>query len=163
MGFLRRRALPEAWLLLLVGLCILAAVAVDVLCFGGGDRGAQAAATTRFPQTGVSGALELHGHGTESLGRAAAAAGGPCKGLDAYSDLLGGTPVVVTDQNGTTIATGSLDVGKVTDASTCDFAFFVPDVPNAKSYRFEVGGRRALDVGYADLAAQGWQVTLNLG
>jgi hypothetical protein len=145
-------------------LCILAAVAVDVLCFGGGgERGAQAAATTHYPLPGITGALELRGHGTESLGRAAASVGGPCKGLGTFNDLLGGAPVVVTDQNGTTIATSALDIGKVADSSTCEFAFFVPDVPKAESYRFAVGGRPVLDVAYDDLSAQGWQVTLALG
>ncbi|MBV9041692.1 MAG: hypothetical protein JOZ68_11850, partial [Acidimicrobiia bacterium] len=127
------------------------------------DRGAQAAATTRYSLPAVTGVVELRGHGTELLGREAATVGGPCKGLDGFSEFYGGTPVVVTDQSGTTLATGALDVGKVVDGSTCEFAFIVPDVPKAARYRFAVGGRTALDVSYDELAAGGWQATLALG
>jgi hypothetical protein len=165
MGVLRRQSLPEAWLLLVVGLCILAAVLADVVYFAGRPRttATATAANAQYPLPGVTGAVQLHGHGTESLSPAAATVGAPCKGLDTFDDLLGGTPVVVTDQGGKAIATGALDIGKVANGSTCEFAFYVPDVPKAGSYRFEVGNRPVLDSSYDAIAAQGWQVTLALG
>jgi hypothetical protein len=165
MGFLRRQSLPEAWLLLVVGLCILAAVLADVVYLAVRRPGAASAtaANAQYPLPGVTGALQLHGHGTEALSAAAATVGGPCKGLDTFNDLLGGTPVVVVDQDGNVIATGALDIGKVAGGSTCEFAFYVPDVPKATRYRFEVGNRPVLDTSYDEIAAQGWQVTLALG
>jgi hypothetical protein len=155
--------MPEAWLLLVVGLCILAAVAVDVLCFGGSPQGARAAATTDYPLPGVTGALQLHGHGTESLNRAAATVGGPCKGLGPFDGLLGGTQVVVRNQTDAVIATGALNPGTVVDGSTCEFAFIVQALPRADAYQFAVAQRTVQTYTYDDLAASGWQVTLTLG
>jgi hypothetical protein len=163
MAFLRRLSMPEAWLLLGAGLCLLAAVGVDVAYVAVRNRGrAPAAVEAKYPLPAVTGELRLRNHGTQSLSRAAAAIGVPCKGLGAYNDLFGGTQVVVKDQLGAVIATGSLDVGRVVPGRTCQFGVLVPELPRADVYQFEVGQRLISAYRYDDLAASGWQVTLNL-
>jgi hypothetical protein len=160
MGFLRRRSLPEAWLLLLVGLCILAAVAVDVSYVAIGRGGAPPAAVeARYPLPGVNGALDLQHQPFMSR----LAVGGPCRGLGLYGDLLGGTPVVVKDQTGSVIANGALDVGQVVAGATCRFALVVPALPKAELYEFDVGQRVVRTFSYDELTTRNWQVTLALG
>lgn len=151
--------MPEAWLLLVVGLCLLVAVAFDVVFVAGGQRAQSAtAANAHYPLPAISGVFRLKDpiYGLLKVG-------GPCKGVGQDDGLLGGTPVVVKDQAGTPIANGSLDVGKVVDSSTCEFPFFVPDVPKADAYGFMVGNRDVLESSYDAVAAAGWQVTLALG
>jgi hypothetical protein len=161
MGFLRRRSFPEAWLLLVVGLCILATVAADVLYFGGGRGRAETAApaNSHYPLPQLTGVLRLQ-HQDYLAGFPI---GGPCKGLGAYDDLLGGTVVTIADETSATIATGSLDIGRIADASTCEFVVVVQTLPKAGRYQFEIDGRSVGSYGYGDLVANGWQVTLTLG
>jgi hypothetical protein len=159
MGSRGRRSMPEAWLLLAVGLCILVAVAVDVVFVAGGQRAPSAtAANAHYPLPAISGVFRLKDpiYGLLKVG-------GPCKGLGAYDGMLGGTPVVVKDQTGAPIANGALDIGKVADSSTCEFAFVVQDLPKGDAYQFEITGRSVGTYRYEDLTADGWQVTLSLG
>ena len=163
MGLRGRSSIPAAWLLLGAGLCLLAGVGVDVAYVVARGRPSPAAVEARYPLPSVTGELLLQHHGTQTLSRAAATVGGPCKGLGAFGDLLGGTAVVVKDQAGTVIATGSLDIGKVAAGRTCEFGVRVPAVPRADVYQFEVGQRLISAYRYADLANSGWQVELSLG
>jgi hypothetical protein len=157
MGWLRRRSFPEAWLLLVVGLCVLAGVAGDVVYVGGTTT--TAAVSSAYPLPQLTGALRLQ----HQAYLARFPAGGPCKGLGPYADLLGGTVVTVADETGATVATGSLDIGKVADRSTCEFAVVVQDVPKAARYQLAIDGRPLGTYAYGDLEASGWQVTLTLG
>jgi hypothetical protein len=161
MGFLRRRSLPAAWLLLLVGLCILAAAAVDVsyVAIARGGAPSAAAVEARYPLPGINGVLDLQHQPFMSR----LAVGGPCKGLGRYGDLLGGTPVVVKDQTGSVIATGALDIGQVVAGATCRFALVVPALPKAELYEFDVAQRVVRTYSYNELTARNWQVTLALG
>jgi hypothetical protein len=77
--------------------------------------------------------------------------------------MLGGTPVVVKDQTGAPIANGALDIGKVVDSSTCEFAFVVQDIAKADAYQFEITGHPVGTYRYDQLTTDGWQVTLSLG
>jgi len=155
--------MPEAWLLLFVGIAILIAVALDLAFFGGTQRGAHGpqAVNAHYPLPQVTGVLRLHDpiYGM----RAVAQVGGPCKGLGRYGDLLGGTPVVVKDQAGTVVATGALDIGRVAAGSACEFNLVVGEIPKADAYEFDIGGRTAGRYRYDDLVARGWQVELTLG
>ena len=157
MGWLRRRSFPEAWLLLLVGLFVLAGVAGDVVYFG--DSQTLAAVSPEYPLPQLTGVLRLQHQGY----LAGFPVGGPCKGLGPYDDLLGGTVVTVVDETGATVATGSLDIGKVADRSTCEFAVVVQDVPRADRYQLAIDGRPVGAFTYGDLEARGWQVALTLG
>lgn len=159
MGWWRRRSLPEAWLLLFVGLSILLAVVGDVGYFGTRHRSDGAnPAYSDYPLPQVTGALRLQ----HQRYLAAFPVGGPCKGLGPYDDLLGGTPVVVENEAGAVIATGALDIGKVADRATCEFALAVQSLPKADVYQFAVDQRIVGTYRYDDLVARGWQVTLSL-
>ena len=116
--------------------------------------------SARYPRPAVTGVLELHDpiYGM----RAVAPIGGPCKGLGRYDGILGGTPLVVKDAGGAVIATGVLDIGRVADGSTCEFALLA-QVPDADVYQFEVLNRPVGNYRYDDLVARGWQTTLRLG
>ena len=163
MGLRGRFSIPEAWLLLVVGMCILAAVAADVgyVIVRRHRTSSARAANAQYPLPEVTGVLRLHDpmYGVRSV----ATVGGPCKGLGGYHDFIGGTPVSVKDRAGAVIATGALNPGKVVDGAECEFAFVVQAVPNADQYQFDVGGRAAGTYRYDDVAAQGWQVALSLG
>ena len=162
MGLRGRASIPAAWLLLFVGISILAGVVADVgYVIVRRDRTSPArVANAHYPLPEVTGVLRLHDPMYSR--RSVATVGGPCKGLGAYHDFIGGTPVSVKDRSGTVIATGALNPGKVVDGAACEFAFVVQTVPNADLYQFDVGGRAAGAFPYDDLAAQGWQVALSL-
>jgi len=146
--------------MLVAGLCVLAAVAVDVTYVAVHRHGPTSAAEAAYPLPEVTGVLGLHDR--LYAVRSVATVGGPCKGLGNYDGFLGGTPVVVKDQNGAVVATGALDIGKVAPGASCEFAFAVQAVPKADLYQFEVGGRPAGAYRYDDLVARQWQVTLSL-
>lgn len=157
----RGRRFSEAWALLAMGLVLLVAVALDVGYFAIRPGGAVATAVSaRYPRPAVTGVLQLHDpvYGITAV----ATPGGPCKGLGQNDGILGGTPVVVADGSGAVIATGALDIGRVAEGATCDFAFFTP-LPKADVYRFEVMNRPAGTYRYDDLVARGWEITLSLG
>ena len=116
--------------------------------------------SARYPRPAVTGVLELHDpiYGI----RAVAPIGGPCKGLGRYDGILGGTPLVVKDAGGVVIATGVLDIGRVADGSTCEFALLA-QVPDADVYQFEVLNRPVGVYRHDDLVARGWQIRLSPG
>ena len=109
MGLRGRFSIPEAWLLLVVGMCILAAVAADVgyVIVRRHRTSSARAANAQYPLPEVTGVLRLHDpmYGVSSV----ATVGGPCKGLGGYHDFIGGTPVSVKDRTGAVIATGALN------------------------------------------------------
>jgi hypothetical protein len=161
MAWFRRQPIPEAWLLLAAGLCILAFVVADVAWVGGRPARAEATVASAWDQDPtLTGELRLQ-HQDFFLSRSSL--GGPCKGLGAQSDLLGGTPVVLKDEDGAVLATGALDIGRVADRSTCAFSFVVQSVPKNVMYRVDVGNRSLGAFSYDELAAQSWRVTLTTG
>jgi len=157
MGLLRRRSFPEAWLLFALGLSLLVGAAVDVAYYA--SAGSAAPAEAQYPLPQVTGVLRLQHQGYLSR----FPVGGPCKGLGPYNDLLGGTVVTVANETGATVATGSLDIGKVADRSTCEFGVVVPGLPTANHYQFSVDGRPVGSYSSGDLQTSGWQVTLAAG
>ena len=76
-----------------------------------------------------------------------------CSGWRGYDDIRAGTPVVVTDPAGTTIAVGALDPGvprrdpaNTSRATECRFTFGVTGVPGShRFYGVQVGRRGKLD------------------
>ena len=148
-------------MLLLAGVCILVAVAVDVAYFAVRPQGRRrpTAVNARYPLPWATGVFRLNDP-VYSM-RGLSPIGGPCKGLGRYDGILGGTPLVVKDVTGAVIATGSVDIGRVAEGSTCDFQFVVRDVPKADVYRFEILDRAVGTYRYDDLVARGWQVSLS--
>jgi hypothetical protein len=89
--------------------------------------------------------------------------GAACTGLGGYSDINAGTSVVVRDQSGKVLATGSLDAGKIVSLETCEFAFSVQSVPDADFYQVEVSRRGNMTYSKSDLDKRNWKVSLSLG
>ena len=80
-------------------------------------------------------------------------------------DLRAGTPVVVKDVAGSTIATGELEPGVIVEPSLgvphgCRFAFEIRDVPTSAYYMIEVGDPVGPGIGlsYDELEAAHWTV-----
>jgi hypothetical protein len=88
---------------------------------------------------------------------------GSCTGEGGYDDIRAGAAVIVKDESGKVLATGSLGSGKITDPATCEFSFSLADVPDAKFYQIEVSHRGALTYSRDDLDKRGWKVEFTLG
>lgn len=98
----------------------------------------------------VHGTLQLDGDGslTVALPRGL---GAPCEGDGGYSDIGAGAQVTVTAPDGTVLAVGALDEGKMLEPGAlgeydrfgiCEFSFAVTDVPAGHGlYGIEVAGR----------------------
>lgn len=94
---------------------------------------------------------------------------GSCRGFNGFDDIYPGTPVVVTDQAGTVIATGQLLGGRVTmdtvdatRADSCQYQISVPGIPAGKTfYGVEVSHRGKQTLTPAE--AEGGQLNLTLG
>lgn len=90
----------------------------------------------------------------------------PCIGYQGYSDITAGAPVVITDQGGTTIATGQLITGSATvdsatgRATACVFSFVIPAVPDRPFYGVTVSHRGTQQYSAADARAGNIRLTL---
>jgi len=85
-----------------------------------------------------------------------------CAGIGGYNDIGAGLQVQVSDEDGTAIGTGELDLGEITNDG-CRFPFTVQNLPVAKFYKITVGHRGELDYSYAELQAADWNVGFTLG
>jgi hypothetical protein len=95
--------------------------------------------------------------------------GGPnvvaCAGAGGFDDIRTGLGVVVRNEDGTTIGSGSLTQEGIDDAGSedhCVFAFSV-EVPAAEFYSIEVGNRGELTFSAAEMEEQDWRVSFELG
>jgi hypothetical protein len=103
----------------------------------------------------VTGSLTVSGAG--SLARST---GQTCVGTGGYSDLHPGTPVVISDASGTTIAIGSLDPAPF-GGTTCVFPFKVAGVPDGHDfYGVAVSNRGRLSY---DAARMHQHLSLSIG
>jgi hypothetical protein len=75
-----------------------------------------------------------------------------------YNDITAGAPVVVKDESGKILATGSLG-----SETSCRFPLTVDGIPDAKFYQVEVSHRGALTYSPSDLDQRGWKIELTLG
>jgi len=97
--------------------------------------------------------------------------GDPCEVKDGSPPLRAGTPVVVKDVAGSTIATGKLEAGEIVDLTFaeqngCRFAFTIEDVPVSAYYEIEVSddsARTAATFSYDELEALNWFVEWGVG
>lgn len=94
--------------------------------------------------------------------------GDECAGMGGYDDMSPGTDVTVKDEDGTLLATGSLEQGTLTDVEDgvffiCELPFTVEDVPDAKFYSIETGGRGGLNFSKAEMEEKNWRVEFSLG
>lgn len=85
---------------------------------------------------------------------------GPCAGTGGYSDISDGTSVTVYDGGGQVVATGKLESGSRSGLA-CDFAVWVPDVPDGpKFYQVEVSHRGKLTLSAEDAKAGKFSASL---
>jgi hypothetical protein len=134
-----------------------AALVVLVGCSSTPERPrTQQATTTTLPT--LSGALIL-----TSIDGVEASDDGSCEGKSGYDDIQPGATVTVSNESGTTIATGTLGNGVTTDVDwQCRFVFSISSVPVAKFYKIEVSHRGQVTYSHADMTSQNWDVTLTL-
>jgi D-arabinose 1-dehydrogenase-like Zn-dependent alcohol dehydrogenase len=106
----------------------------------------------------INGTLTLH-----QDPEAGAQEGDLCSGTGGYDDIDLGTSVVVTNEQGTVVGTGSLGPGSTTSSLDCDFTFTVADLPEARFYGIEVSHRGRVTFSRQQLDQDGWDVGLTLG
>lgn len=86
------------------------------------------------------------------------------QGSGGYSDIGGGTAVVIKDQSGVVLGATSLGSQPVEDGYDCTWLITVPNVPTDRAfYSAEVSHRGAVTVSKADLEQKGWTFKLELG
>jgi hypothetical protein len=157
---------------------IIAALALGVLALGacGGRAPSKSAPTATAPPTyTISGSVALKGtlFSMDNSDTVSYQINGPCFGTHGYDDLKAGAAVVVTNQNGTTIGSSSLDEGQLpkdpaemkdpTAPTTCTFAFVVGSVPRASFYKIEVAHRGQVTYSFDQLASNGWSAKMAIG
>jgi hypothetical protein len=87
-----------------------------------------------------------------------------CTGSGGFKDLREGGQVLVLNQDGTTVGTGTLSPGKQLSArrALCTWTFSVAGVPESSFYRVKVNHRDGPTYSTVDMAARGWVVDLTL-
>lgn len=134
----------KRWLIAGFLIAAVAAAAIAVPVFGGGDA----------PKHTISGTMRLTDNDrTFST---------PCAGSGGYSDMQPGAGVTVTDGTGKILAIGELGVSAGA-SHFCVFGFHVDDVPKADFYKIEVSHRGAITYSFARLDGANWEVKLTLG
>jgi hypothetical protein len=108
----------------------------------------------------TTGSLNLYG--AFSPGSPMGAGRAPCVGTAGYSDVRGGTPVVIYNQAGEIVATTSLEEGQPLNAAgSCLYSFKVTGVPDSDFYQVEVSHRGK--VTFTREQFEGDDVALTLG
>jgi len=78
-------------------------------------------------------------------------------------DLKQGASAVLTDENGTILASTTLDQG-TGSKSRCSFSFTLTDVPDsAKFYGITITHRGTLSHSHAEMVAMDWVLSLTVG
>jgi hypothetical protein len=151
---------------------------VAVLLLGGCGFVSGGAKPTPTPETfTLKGAVTLSGD-TKSY---TWEPGEPCSGSGGYSDLRGGSDVVVKDREGTVIGKGSLgsgvgvavrqDCGAPGEHPLCDpmggrvckLSFTVDGIPRSDFYVVEMGKRGQFTYSFDEIQSQDWSVEYAIG
>jgi hypothetical protein len=103
--------------------------------------------------------------GTVTINELVDAGSSPCSGEGGYSDITEGLGVVVKNEEGTTLANGSLGEGRREGEPipVCTFPFTITDVPKAEFYSVSAGRRGELTYSYDEMVEQDWKVALSIG
>jgi hypothetical protein len=129
-------------------------------CGGGSDSTAQTSSTPSASPLTAVGSMSVRGGGVPAFG----SEGEPCVALGGYTDIAEGTQVVISGEDGTTLAVGRLQSGEITVGGgfrSCRFYFTVPDIPPGhRFYELEVGRRGSLQYTAQDLKGH---IALTLG
>jgi hypothetical protein len=137
-------------------LLLLVFAAVLAVRVGIGREQAPAAATTTT-RTSMTGTLTLHDPDAGNK------YGEVCSGTSGYDNVDAGASVVVTNEQGTVIGTGSLGLGSTSPDRDCVFNFTVADLPEARFYGVEVSHRGKVTFSREQLEQDRWNVELTLG
>ncbi len=91
-----------------------------------------------------------------------------CEGLGGYTDMRAGAQLVVKDEAGKVIGSGTLDQGHLDilfdeGRAVCAFPFRVTGLPKAEQYQLGMGNRGSITYSFADLETAKWDVKLTLG
>lgn len=91
-----------------------------------------------------------------------------CEGLGGYSDIRAGAQLVVKDEAGKVIGSGTLDQGHLDidllgAGAVCGFPFTITGLPKAEQYELGMGNRGSITYSFADLESAKWDVKLTLG
>jgi hypothetical protein len=105
--------------------------------------------------TTVTGGLTLVDAETASSG---------CNGQGGYSDIDGGAQVILTDEGGKILGSGSLSSGTPTGSTACVYGFSISDIPtDREQYAIEVSRRGKVVNSRDELIKSGWKFQLSLG
>lgn len=105
-------------------------------------------------KTTVNGNLVLH-----DLDSAESA----CVGQGGYSDIQFGTDVILTNQNGDILGSGSLGIGEAS-GSDCTYHFTVSDIrEDEEQYAIEISHRGKVVASAEQLRNNGWKFDISLG
>jgi len=88
--------------------------------------------------------------------------GESCQGDGGYSDIGSGTPVRVTDGDGSLLGAGSLGEGAYFGGG-CLWAVTIDGVKDADFYSVEIGGRGAISKSATELEGDDWTFDVSLG
>jgi hypothetical protein len=91
--------------------------------------------------------------------------GTSCSGSGGYSDMRGGAPVVVRDENDELIGSSFVSEGVLETSTSCSFSFVVEGVRTSKFYAVTLISERrgAQTLSHDDLTARDWRLDLSLG
>jgi hypothetical protein len=92
--------------------------------------------------------------------------GGACFASGGYGDIKTGVDVVLRNEAGAIIGTAALGAGSTSDPGpyvTCNFAFEIMGVPDAKFYVIKIGRRDGPTYSLDEMTAKSWNITLTLG
>jgi hypothetical protein len=138
-------------------LLLLVVAAVLAVRVGVGREHAPAAATTTT-RPSMTGILTLHDPD------AGYKYGEVCSGTSGFDDVDAGASVVVTNEQGTVVGTGSLGLGSASPGGDCVFNFTVAGLPpEARFYGVEVSHRGKVTFSREQLEQDRWNVELTLG
>ncbi|HEY5193592.1 MAG TPA: hypothetical protein VIJ39_06935 [Solirubrobacteraceae bacterium] len=104
-------------------------------------------------------------HGTFTLISAQLGGEHGCWGAaeSGFSDIGAATQVIVKNENGTLIGSGSLGPGRKERQVECLFSFTISGLPKARFYGIAVSHRGEQDESFQDLVKSNWNVNLTLG
>jgi hypothetical protein len=85
-----------------------------------------------------------------------------CQGSGGDDDIGPGTSVIIRNESGSTIGTGSLGAG-VGGGGGCAYPFAMNGVPDAKFYRVEVSHGGEVEYSLAEMESNEWTVIVSLG
>lgn len=111
------------------------------------------------PHRTVTGTLQLY---SGSDGDQYKNVGGICWGTGGYDDLKAGATIVLKDEAGKLVGTSSLESGKG-DLLSCEFAFTIHDVGDARIYQSSIGHRGGPSWTREQMEAMGWRIGLSIG